>query len=141
MAGKPSLKIANDYILSKPDISDEQKALFLYEAAIEADSRLFNEMLKYKNLIIERKGKDAFKKRVVDACSATISKSVDYDISMLKDEALDQCKKALGKESDTELTFLNLAAINFLGDFTKIIALTNLGLPPLRLASQLSQYL
>jgi thiol-disulfide isomerase/thioredoxin len=116
MAGKPSLKIANDYILSNPDISDEQMALFLYEAAIEADSRLFDEMLKYKEVIVNKKGKDAFKKRVVEACSATISKSVDYDVSMLKDEALDKCKEALGKEADTETLRLNMIYAVDMGD-------------------------
>ena len=37
----------------------------------------------------------------------------------------------VGKESDIDATFRNLAAMSFFGDFTKIIALTNLNLPPL----------
>ena len=108
MAGKPSLKIANDYILSKPDITDEELALFLFEAAVEADSRLFNKMLDYKEMIIEKQGMPAFKKKVSMACAATINKSVDYDIEILKDEALEKCKEALGKESEVESLKLNM---------------------------------
>ena len=46
-----------------------------------------------------------------------------------------------GNESEIKLTLRNLAAINFLGDLTKIIALTNLNLPQLQLMFQLKQFL
>jgi len=101
-AGKPSLKIANDYILSKPDISEAQLALFLYEATTEADSRIFDMMLEHKSIILEKVEEEDFRQKVVDACNATVIKSVEYDAEMLLEEALDKCKQALGKDSEIE---------------------------------------
>ena len=46
-----------------------------------------------------------------------------------------------GNESEIKLTLRSLAAINFLGYLTKIIALTNLNLPQLQSMFQLKQFL
>jgi thioredoxin-related protein len=56
-AGKPSLKISNDYLLSNPNITEEEKLLFIFEAAVDADSKLFDKFFtgKSKNIISHRR--------------------------------------------------------------------------------------
>jgi thiol-disulfide isomerase/thioredoxin len=115
-AGKPSLKIANDYILSNPEISEEQLAIFLYEATTEADSRIFDLMLERKDIILTRIDHEEFKAKIVDACMVTVSKSVDYDASMLLDEALNKCKEALGKDAEVENIKFQMSYYADMGD-------------------------
>jgi thiol-disulfide isomerase/thioredoxin len=102
-AGKPSLKIANDYLNSDPDLTPDQIALFSFEAATEADSRIFDLMLENKQSILTQVSPEEFKSKVVDACSATLNKALLYDMEMLKDETHEKCREALGnKESKLE---------------------------------------
>ncbi len=101
-AGKPSLKIANEYLDSNPDIDQSQRALFLYEATTEADSKIFDMMLENKELILDQIAEEEFKDKVVDACNATIIKSIEYDADFLLEEAMSKCKKALGKDAELE---------------------------------------
>ena len=95
-AGKPSLKISNAYIRSKPEITEEQRLLFILEAAVESDSKLFSEIVennkKIKNLVDE----DVFVKKITKATSATVAKAIEYEVPSLLDEAIEAYKSTVG---------------------------------------------
>lgn len=99
-AGKPSQKIANDYLQSNPEISADQKLTFMFEAATEADSKMFEEVLKNKDQIIKLMGKGAFEDKTKTVCKATINKAIEFETKELMDEALSKAKQVLTVDYD-----------------------------------------
>ena len=99
-AGKPSLKIANDYLGSNPEISEDQKLLFTFEAASEADSKLFEKMLLEKEKIINLVGKEKYNERIKAACKATLDKAIEYETPELFEEAMQKADKGLTEGQD-----------------------------------------
>lgn len=91
--GKPSLKISNEYLRSKPNITDEQKAAFLFEAATDADSRLFNMMVGYRSKLEKIKGKEILVSKIEKACCKTVEKAVVYESEDLLKQAKEKMKK------------------------------------------------
>jgi thiol-disulfide isomerase/thioredoxin len=94
-AGKPSMKIANDYLNSNPEISEEQKLLFIFEAATEADSKLFETIIENKEKVIKLVSKETFEEKIISACRATVNKAIEYETKELLDEALSKAKSLL----------------------------------------------
>ncbi|MBL7828056.1 MAG: thioredoxin family protein [Saprospiraceae bacterium] len=82
-AGKPSLKITNEYLNTQSDLTTEFNLRFMLEGAVDADSRVFDLMVKNKQKIAEVAGEEAFNARVETACKNTLKKAVEY-----KNEAL-----------------------------------------------------
>lgn len=103
--GKPSLKIANDYLNSNPDITEEQRLKFLFVAAVEADSKIFEEMVAHKSAIIEVVGEDAYKARVESACKKTIDKALEFEYEALMHEAIDKSKGELDASVHADLEY------------------------------------
>ena len=95
---KPSLKISNEYIRSKPDITEDQRLLFLLEAAIESDSKLFAEVIENKNKIKELVDRETFVKKITKATNATVVKAVEYEVPSLLDEAIEAYKETVGND-------------------------------------------
>ncbi|MBK6782343.1 MAG: thioredoxin family protein [Saprospiraceae bacterium] len=91
-AGKPSLKISNDYLNSKPNITEQEKMIFLFEAVVDADSKLFDRMLVEKETIIPLVGKETFQKKIVKACENTITKAIQFETPELLEEAVKKIK-------------------------------------------------
>jgi hypothetical protein len=48
-AGKPSLKISNDFLANNPQLTDIQRLKFILEAAVDADSKLFDQVIENKS--------------------------------------------------------------------------------------------
>ncbi len=95
---KESLKIANDYLRSKPDITEEQKTRFLFAAANEIDSGIFDQLEERKEQIIEMKGKEVYEDKVLEAGMNTVYKAIEYDYYELVDEAIEKVKKNVDKD-------------------------------------------
>jgi tetratricopeptide (TPR) repeat protein len=94
-AGKPSAKIAYDYLDEDHNLSNEQKALFIYEAVTSSDSRLF-EMLtagKYKKYIVEHYSQQTYDEKIYDLCWVTVEKGIEYGVEDLIESATKACKK------------------------------------------------
>ncbi len=99
-AGKPSLKIANEYLVNQKDLSEEQIMKFTFESAIEADSKLFESILankeKYRSLV----GKEKFNDKILKACKATLQKSIEFETPELMIEAIEKGSKGLTEGGD-----------------------------------------
>ena len=97
-AGKPSLKISNEYLRSQPSITEDEKLRFVVEAAIDSDSKIFGQVIDNKNKIIKLIGEETFKEKVTRATNNTVAKAVEYEVESLLEEAIESYKSALGND-------------------------------------------
>lgn len=101
MTGKPSLKIANEYLRTQTDLNAQENLDFIYDFTTEADSRLFDLLMQNKAKFIADQGEEPFKKKVQAACDATVRKAIEYQSDDLLKEAqtkYEQADPAYGKE-------------------------------------------
>lgn len=122
-AGKPSLKISNDYLKTQEDLSSEFNLRFIYEATVEADSRIFDLLVENKDAIIKLESKQAVQKKIQDACKNTSKKAIEYESKDLQDEAKEKMKKHCSKHagvfaSETDMNFYR--ATNDVKNYLKV---------------------
>lgn len=92
-AGKPTLKIANDYLRDQKDLTTESNLRIIFEGATEADSKIFDWLIEYKNRITALESAEAVRNRIRSACEATVRKGIEYQYRDLVDNAVGQMKK------------------------------------------------
>lgn len=97
-AGKPSLKISNDYIKTQKDLSTTFNIKFLFEAVQEADSRLFNLMIQQKKGTIKMFGQSSFDKKIIEATNKTVNKAIEYE----SEDLLSEAKEKINLISDNQ---------------------------------------
>ena len=91
-AGKPSLKIANDYLLSDHCMTAQQYDQFIFEAVSEADSKLFDLCIDNKSSLVSTFGQEAYEDNLLKAAQKTTRKAIDNEYSELIDEAVTKLK-------------------------------------------------
>ena len=99
-AGKPYLKIANDYLNSNPDISEEQKLRFVFEASGDADSKMFESFIAEKSKLKALVGEDLYVARAKKACYTAVNKAIDFESEKILTETETNAKKTLGDEAE-----------------------------------------
>ena len=109
-ASKPSLKVTNDYLNTQKDITTPFNLGFILEGAAEADSRVFDLLIKYRTQIEQQAGKNAVQSRIEKACLVTLNKAIEYKDEKLLQEAKDKMK-AFFPEKATD--FANNADIKY----------------------------
>lgn len=92
--GKSSIGMANQYLKEKPEISKDQKATLLLEAASEADSKLFDQLVELKSEAISATSKEYYEQKVIAACDKTIDKAIEYEYDDLLQEGIQKMKSA-----------------------------------------------
>ncbi len=90
---KPSLAISNEYLRSQKDLTTEFNLRFIYEAAVEADSRIFGLLVKHKKEIGILVGLQALRDRFLYACENTAQKATEFKSEELLDEAKAKMKE------------------------------------------------
>jgi hypothetical protein len=115
-AGKPSLKIANEYINLQKDLNTPENLKLIYEAAIESDSRIFDLLVKFKAPLIELFGADRVKTRMLQAGYKTVKKAVEYQSVDLLTAAQDKINTVLPEEKDAFEFNSNLQYYTSAGD-------------------------
>ncbi|MBK8922533.1 MAG: thioredoxin family protein [Saprospirales bacterium] len=86
-ANKPSLKITNAYLGGQKDLTTPFNLKFILEGAVEADSRVFDLLLQYRERIAAQEGEQAVQTRISQACQATVKKAVEFRSKDLLEEA------------------------------------------------------
>lgn len=85
-AGRPSLKITNDYLLTQKDLTTPENLDIILNGATDADSKVFEYLIQNKDAIIKLKSKETFETRVYACCKKTATKALEYrNESLLKD--------------------------------------------------------
>jgi len=100
-SGKSSLAISNQYLRSEPELTAEQELAFIAEAAVESDSKLFEQLLDQKKATVELLGAAAYDKIIMRACDNTVSKAVEYETQDLLDEAITNANRGLTTGANT----------------------------------------
>ncbi|MEQ8704089.1 MAG: thioredoxin family protein [Phaeodactylibacter sp.] len=100
-AGEPSLRVANEYFDTDPDLDAEVNLKFLFEAATEADSKLFNMMAERREAIAALMGETAVADQLRRACKATLEKALKYDSEMLLEEVIGKANDHLGEGAES----------------------------------------
>lgn len=91
-AGKPSLKITNEYLNTQEDLSSEFNLKFILEGTVEADSRVFDLLVKHRDQIVAVSSAEAVNARVEKACKKTVSKAIEFKDKALLEEAKNKMK-------------------------------------------------
>lgn len=99
-ASKPSLKVANDYLNSDPDITEEQRLLFIKEAATQVDSRIFTILEENGKALIRLIGQEAWDESIRDAAKATAERAEEYESPSLINQATDVMERYLPDEAE-----------------------------------------
>ncbi len=94
-AGKPSLKISNDYLASNPSLSESERLKFILEAAVDADSKLFDQVVEHKSKIEKEVGKAYYIEKCKSALAASSKKAVDYEMESMLNDAKIKAEKTL----------------------------------------------
>lgn len=92
-SNKSSLKVANDFLQKQEDLTEETNLRIIYEAATEADSRVFDWMIRYRSLIERLYSKEEVNAKIGEACKKTVGKAVEYNMGMLHEEAIAKMKE------------------------------------------------
>lgn len=100
-AGKPSLKITNEYLSTQKDFSTDINLQFLYEGAVEADSRVFDLLLKNQQKATALIGADKVNARIEKACKTTVKKAIEFKSEELLTEAKTKMKTALPEKAES----------------------------------------
>lgn len=94
-AGKPSLKITNEYLATQKDLTTDLNLQFLFEGTVEADSRVFDLLVKNQSKTVALLGEEKVSARIEKACKNTVKKAVEFKSEELLAEAKTKMKTAL----------------------------------------------
>lgn len=99
-AAKPTLKIANEYLNKQTDLTTTENLRIIHEGATEADSRIFDLLIKNKDKISSLVGQEAFDAKVETACKNTCTKAIQFKNDALHEEVKGKIKKYLPSKAD-----------------------------------------
>lgn len=99
-AGKPSLKITNEYLATQQDLSTDFNLQFLYEGTVEADSRVFDLLIKNQSKAVALLGEEKVNARIERACKNTVKKAIEFKSEALLGEAKAKMKTALPAKAE-----------------------------------------
>lgn len=99
-AGKPSLKVANEYLKTQKDLSTDFNRLFILEATMEADSRIFNLLLEHRKGIEQLTSKEEVAEKISKACQNTVKKAIEFQSTELLAEAQAKLTESLPEKGE-----------------------------------------
>ncbi|MEO5906889.1 MAG: DUF255 domain-containing protein [Saprospiraceae bacterium] len=99
-AGKPSVKIANDYLAEQKDLTTPENLKFILEGASQVDCKSFDLLEKYKSQIRSFTSNDVLDEKIRQACANTIKRAIEYESTDLVSLAGDAMKRNLPSEAD-----------------------------------------
>ena len=85
-AEKPSAKATNEYLRAQKNLSTKENLLFIFDAVVSADSKVFDLFIQHKNEIVALKTKESVDKKIQSACNQTVKTAIEFqDAKLLKD--------------------------------------------------------
>lgn len=120
-SGKPYLKVANEYLATQKDLSTPINLDIIFESAREADSKVFDYFVQYKDIYLKKRNPTMIDAKIYQACMKTFQKSLEYRNIELLEIAQDKMKhhstKAKEFKLNTDLEYY--ARSNDAGNFIK----------------------
>ncbi len=94
-AGKSSLKITNEFLSTQPDLTSELNLRIVFEGAVEADSRVYDMLIKNRDKVAALVGENNLKTRFETAAKNTVKKAIQFKNEDLLEEAKNKLKAAV----------------------------------------------
>jgi thiol-disulfide isomerase/thioredoxin len=123
--GKPSVKIANDYLSDQKDLTTPENLKFILEAASQVDCQCFDLFEKYKSEISKVVEEGAIENKVRAACAATVRRAMEFESPELITLAADAMKRHIPSEADRFRSESEIHYALVLHDMTRIEELVN----------------
>ncbi len=98
-AGKPSLKVVNDYLL-KADMANPATLKVIFEGTTQADSKVFDLLVKNKTSIAALYSEAQVNSKIEDAIQKTADNAVEFKSPELHKEAKDKMKTYFPDKTD-----------------------------------------
>jgi thiol-disulfide isomerase/thioredoxin len=98
-AGKPSAKIANEYLM-KADMSQPTTLKIIFEGTTQADSKIFDMLVKNKTPIAGIYSEQQIKDKIKDACEKTLETAVQFKNAELHKEAKARMKQYMPEAAE-----------------------------------------
>ncbi len=86
-AGKSSLKVVNTYLDEQTDMTTPENLKIILEGTTEADSRVFDLLIKHRPAIEKLVGKSQVESKIELASSATLMKAIEFNVPDLFEQA------------------------------------------------------
>lgn len=99
-SGKPSVKIANDYLAGQKDLTTTENLKFILEAASQVDCQCFDLFEKYKSQIVKIVPEEEVNNKVRRACENTVERAIEFESPELITLAADAMKRHIPAEAD-----------------------------------------
>ncbi len=99
-AGKPSLKIVNDYLAKQPDLTQPDNLRIIFEGTTQADSKVFDLLVKNRDKVAALYMPQQVKDRIEAACQKTLQNATTYKNDALRKEAIDKMKMYCPDKAD-----------------------------------------
>lgn len=115
-AGKPSLKVSNEYFRDDRDMSNELNLQILFESTVAADSRIFDLFAQNYKAIGKLKGLKAVNDKVWQACGATAAKGIEFQMIELVEEAKNKMAKYYPARAEKFGLEMDMAYFRAIGD-------------------------
>jgi thiol-disulfide isomerase/thioredoxin len=109
-SGQASLKVTNEYLNTQKDLSTDFNLKFIHEGAVEADSRVFDLLVKHRAAVSALVGEEAVKIKLLSACKNTLKKAIEFKNEALLTEAKSKIKTAV---PDGAVHFINEADMQY----------------------------
>ncbi len=94
-AGKPSLKITNEFLNTQPDLNTELNLRIVFEGTVESDSRVYDLLVRNRDKIAPLVGEQNLKSRFESAAKSTVKKAIQFKNEDLLNEAKAKLKAAV----------------------------------------------
>jgi len=124
-AGKPSIKISNDYLSDQKDLTTPDNLKLILEAATQVDCQCFETMEKHKNEISKIVPEDVINTKIRTACNNTVKRAIEFESHDLVVLAGDAMKRNLPAEAEDFKAASEVHYALALHDLTNITELIN----------------
>ncbi len=119
-AGKPTVKIANEYLSGQTDLTSVENLKFILEAASQVDCQCFELLEKYKSQMEKITTEDLINDKIRMACANTIKRAIEYESSDLVQIAAEAMKRNIPSEAEFFRSQSNVQYALALNDMSKI---------------------
>ncbi len=99
-SGKPSVKIANDFLADQKDVTTPENLKFILEAASQVDCQCFDLFEKYKTAISKVVDATTIQEKVRRACYNTAKRAIEFESPDLIQLAAEAMKRHIPAEAD-----------------------------------------
>jgi len=120
-SGKPSGKVANEYINSQKDLTTDFNRRFLLAATVEADTRIFEKMVEQRSAISALESAGAVDAVIEKACLKTVRKAIEYQSKDLLEESKAKMKQYLPAKSTAFANHADMTYYKAQGDVDKYL--------------------